>query len=128
MALDSSDKLMYQEVRIIPLSKTKLYVEFDFVRLTLKDPHFGWTHGVATIRGDSAFFTEQLDDEDSLCVIPIKFTKPGELFIEDKYGRWSDCGFGYGVTGYGTYRRFDKGIPELHWYPEYAKAKRVWGK
>jgi hypothetical protein len=128
---------LYNEVRILALGGNKLYVEFDFVRPKGEgDANFGWTRGFAWIIGDSAVFRESNDWVDQSpavrkgedCVITLKFSKPGEVLVDDWFDDGNDgCGFGLGVSGEGIYKKVSSSKPRFH-QPENISQRRAVSK
>jgi hypothetical protein len=95
-------------VRVTPRGKNRLWVDFNFVRvLSPGDANLGSVGGFATIKGDSATFTQVMDhswnNTQSTCTIGMKFLKPGVLIISTGDRIWDSCLFGYRVEGAGRY-------------------------
>jgi hypothetical protein len=103
------------KVRVTPLGKHRLWVDFNFVRMIDQgNGHLGSISGYAKIRGDSATFSQSIDrwdDRTSMCTIGMKFLKHGVLILSDEYGVWDSCAFGYGVSGSGRYKKISSKRP-----------------
>lgn len=92
-------------IEIHALGHNKLNVSFDLYYPHLDDkgqvsPNLGSTEGEAVITRDTAVFK---DAENGSCKITIKFTRPGQIVVNQSED--SDCGFGHNVTATGTYQK-----------------------
>lgn len=103
------------EMKILPLGKGKLKVEFSLVYM-YKLSSGEWTantgepSGIAEIKGDTAVL--DLSQDDRVCKITIKFVRPGIVEVTQS----DDCGGivgGMNVTADGTYRRTNARKPRF---------------
>lgn len=103
------------EMKILPLGKGKLKVEFSLVYM-YKLPTGDWTantgepSGIAEIKGDTGVL--DLSQDDRVCKITIKFVKPGTVEVSEG----DDCAGivgGMNVTSDGTYKRISTRKPKF---------------
>lgn len=95
------------EVKLLPLGKGKLKVEFSLIYIRTMDngepmAYTGEPSGIAEIKADTAVL--DLSQDDRTCKITIKFVRPGLIDVTEG----DDCAGivgGMNVTSFGTYKR-----------------------
>jgi len=103
------------EVKLLPLGKGKLKVEFSLIFIRTMDngedmAYTGEPSGIADIKGDMAVL--DLSQDGRTCKITIKFVRPGLIDVTEG----DDCGGivgGMNVTSFGTYKRTKTAKPKF---------------
>lgn len=94
------------------LGKQKLKVEFLglYEYKTPDGPmaNTGYGSGIAHIEGNTAIFKPEGAYIDEGCKVTMKFTR-GKLVVDQE----GQCGFGFNVSAFGTYRRVSTAKPKF---------------